>query len=93
MPVTVQRSLIFSANALIWICLALFLTSCAHKPVVTKTADPVRICPPAPFYSDIPMPNFHGSTVSDLIEYVAALQADARGLRSDRAAIREFCNE
>lgn len=91
MRVEQQRLLIFSGNALILICLALLLTSCASQPVVTKTADPIRVCPAAPLYSDLSMPTFIGSTFADLIEYTAILQADARGLRADRAAIQDFC--
>jgi len=92
MPATAQRSLILIANVLIWIFLALCLMSCASRPpVVATTADPIRICPAAVLYSDIPMPQFNGTTWADLAQYVAILQADARGLRSDRAAVRAFC--
>jgi len=93
MPATAQRLLIFSANALIWIFLALFLASCARQPMITKTSPPIRQCPAPVLYSDVQQPMFHGNTWQDLAAFVEVLKSDGLQLRADRRAIADFCND
>jgi hypothetical protein len=92
MPKKTRKLPSFSANAWIAIFLALFLTSCARRPIAQVATPPVRICPADIFYMDMVLPPFEGRSWSDLAAYTKGLQMHIHTLNQDRAAIREFCS-